>query len=74
MVKNTVIKDSKILGMKIVCKGRWSKTNTGRKQYLRIVTGSLSSTSLRAKLSYSSHTVTTRYGRCSVRVWLKHCC
>ena len=74
IIESIVINDVNISGVKIICKGRWSKTNTGRKQYLRVITGSLNSTSFSTKLCYNSQSITTRYGNCNICVWIKYCC
>jgi len=68
LIESALLKN-KIKGLKISCRGRWSKTATGRKQILNVSTGNLGLTSLKSKIQFSSSQVTTRYGVCSVHVW-----
>jgi hypothetical protein len=59
-----------IQGLRIVCSGRWSKTRSGRKQRLVYTRGSLKRLAVSALLDYGMSTVTTKFGACSIKVWI----
>ena len=59
-----------IAGIRVSCFGKWSKTKTGRKQKITLSVGRLNSTSISSPLTYSKSTISTKYGSCSVKVWL----
>lgn len=62
----------KILGLKIICVGKWKKTKSGRKQKIYIKYGQIKNLSLINKISYCATTHKTKYGVCSIRVWISH--
>jgi len=63
--------DSTVLvGVRISCFGKWSKTKAGRKQKMSLTVGKLNSTTISSPLTYAQSTVVTKYGTCSVKVWL----
>lgn len=59
-----------LVGIRISCFGKWSKTRAGRKQTITLSVGRLNSTSISSPLTYSKSTISTKYGSCSVKVWL----
>jgi hypothetical protein len=61
---------SSIRGLRIVCSGRWTKTRSGRKQRLVYNRGSLKRLTFSALLDYGMTTVTTKFGVCSIKVWI----
>jgi len=61
-----------ILGLKIICSGRWKKTNTGRKQKLYLKLGQIQSSNVTNKIIYNNINQTTKYGVCSVKIWIAH--
>jgi ribosomal protein S3 len=58
------------LGLKIICTGRWKKTNTGRKQNLYFKFGKTSTSNVANKIIYTIINQTTKYGKCSVKIWV----
>lgn len=61
-----------ILGIKIICGGRWKKTGTGRKQKLYLKFGRIQSSNIANKILYHSINQKTKYGMCSIKVWIAH--
>jgi hypothetical protein len=61
---------SSIRGLRIVCSGRWTKTRSGRKQRLVYNKGSLKRLTFSALLDYGMSVVTTKFGVCSIKVWI----
>lgn len=59
-----------ISGLKIECYGKWKQTSSGRKQKLLFTVGSVKKQSLGQFLSFGFSTVNTKYGSCSVKVWI----
>jgi ribosomal protein S3 len=57
-----------ISGVKIICCGKWKKTNTGRKQKLYLKLGQIQSSNIANKIVYHSINQTTKYGVCSVKI------
>lgn len=60
----------KIIGLKISCVGRWKKTNTGRKQNLNINFGQMKRANIANTVLYHNSTETTKFGVCSIKVWI----
>jgi len=61
-----------ILGLKIICQGKWRKTNTGRKQKVYLKFGQIQSSNLANKVVYDSISQKTKYGVCSIKIWIAH--
>lgn len=61
-----------ISGIKIVCKGKWKQTFSGRKETQRFVFGSIKTQSLNVYLSFGSSTITTKFGCCNIKVWISY--
>jgi len=59
-----------IAGIKIVCKGKWIKTATGRKQKLTFSLGKLNNQTVLSLLDYGFSTAQTPYGSCGLKVWI----
>ena len=61
-----------ILGVKIICVGKWKKTNTGRKQKIYLKYGQIQTSNLANKILYHNISQTTKFGVCSVKIWIAH--
>jgi hypothetical protein len=61
-----------LLGIKIICLGRWKKTNTGRKQKIYLKFGQIQSANIANTILYHEINQTTKYGVVSVKVWISH--
>lgn len=61
-----------IIGLKIVCIGKWKKTAAGRKQRLYLKFGQIKSSNIANKLIYHNIATTTKYGVCSIKIWISH--
>lgn len=59
-----------IQGLRIVCSGRWSKTRSSRKQRFVYNRGRLKRLTFSAFLDYGMSVVTTKFGVCSIKVWI----
>jgi hypothetical protein len=51
-----------ILGLKIICSGKWKKTRTGRKQKLYLKYGRIQSSNIANKIVYDTVSQKTKYG------------
>jgi ribosomal protein S3 len=60
----------KIIGLKIICLGRWKKTSTGRKQKLFLKFGQVKSSDISNKIIYQTISQTTKFGVCSIKIWI----
>ena len=69
---NGIIKENKknILGLKIICSGRWQKTRSGRKQNVIIRVGNLKTPTVSSLLYYHYLQTTTKQGACGIKVWV----
>ena len=61
-----------ILGIKIICSGRWQKTGTGRKQKLYLKFGRIQNSNIANKILYHNVNQKTKYGMCSIKIWIAH--
>lgn len=61
---------NKLLGVKIICSGRWKKTRSGRKQKLRVQYGIVRNPSLSNVILFDFLTRKTKFGACGVKVWI----
>nr|WEL35994.1 ribosomal protein S3 [Phaeocystis rex] len=61
-----------ILGVKAVCKGKWSKTASGRTQKITLNLGRLNNQAINSYVDSYSSFVTTKFGVCSVKVWVSY--
>lgn len=61
-----------ISGIRISCKGKWSKTATGRTQKLVLTLGKLNTQTIDTFIDYSFSTVATKFGACSVKVLISY--
>jgi ribosomal protein S3 len=60
------------LGIKIICVGKWKKTNTGRKQKIYLKYGQIQSSNIANKILYHNISQTTKFGVCSIKIWVAH--
>jgi ribosomal protein S3 len=60
---------SYISGIVIVCKGKWSKTASGRSQRVIFNIGRFS---LKNLVTFGSSSTVTKYGVCHVKVWVNY--
>ena len=71
ILKMFQLNDSTLLsGLKVECYGKWKQTNTGRKQSVKFIVGKVHTQQLSQLLSYGTSSISTRFGICTVRVWL----
>ena len=61
-----------VIGFKILCSGKWTKTSTGRKQNLYIKKGQIRASNISNKVFYYSTSQKTRHGICSIKIWITH--
>jgi ribosomal protein S3 len=61
-----------ISGIRVSCKGKWSKTATGRAQKLVLTLGKLNTQTIDTFIDYSFSTVATKFGACSVKVLISY--
>jgi len=61
-----------ITGLKIECKGKWKKTRSGRKQKLNISFGKIQKNTLTNIIFYHSNSQETKYGKCSIKIWISY--
>ena len=59
-----------ILGIKIVCSGKWKKTRSGRKQKLTIKFGRIVSPSISNMILYNFSAQKTKFGTTGIKVWV----
>lgn len=59
-----------IKGIFIVCKGRWSKTRSGRSQVTSLKIGSQKQLKLSSNVISTRSVAVTKYGACSIKVFL----
>jgi ribosomal protein S3 len=53
-----------------MCKGKWIKTTTGRKQKLTFSLGKLNNQTVTSLLDYGFSTAQTQSGSCGLKVWI----
>jgi hypothetical protein len=61
-----------IVGLKIVCSGKWKKTKSGRKQKITVKLGRIVSPSISNIILYDFAAQKTKFGVCGVKVWISH--
>lgn len=61
-----------ISGIKIICFGKWKKTNSDRKQKIYLKFGQIQTSNLANKILYHGMTQRTKFGICSVKIWISH--
>jgi ribosomal protein S3 len=61
-----------IIGLKIICSGKWKKTRSGRKQKLCIRFGKIQRTKIVNTLFYHFLTQKTKYGSFGIKIWVAH--
>jgi len=61
-----------IIGIKLICSGKWKKTNSGRKQKIYLKFGQVQSSNLATKILYNHATQKTKFGICSIKIWIAH--
>jgi hypothetical protein len=66
----TISTKAVVLGLKVECSGKWQQTTSGRKQKLLFSIGSLKAQSASHFVSFGLSTVSTKFGACTVKVWL----
>lgn len=67
-----VLFKNNLIGIKIICSGKWKKTRSGRKQKLCLRFGKIRRTSTVNTLFYNFLDQRTKFGCCSVKVWISH--
>lgn len=65
-------KNAGLLGIKVLCAGKWRKTGSGRKERLNIKKGELLTQSMRGLGYYGFATTATKYGACGIKVWITY--
>lgn len=58
-----------IKGISVKCKGKWSRTRSGRKQLLSFDIGQLNSDQ-KSLISFAINNFNTKFGSCSIKVWI----
>jgi hypothetical protein len=61
-----------IIGLKIICSGKWKKTKSGRKQKLTVKFGRVVNPSMSNTILYDYSAQKTKFGVCGVKVWIAH--
>ena len=61
-----------IIGLKIVCSGKWKKTKSGRKQRITVKFGRIVNPSISNIILYDFAAQKTKFGTCGVKVWISH--
>lgn len=61
-----------IVGLKIICSGKWKKTRSGRKQKLMLKFGRIRNPNISNVTSFHYAFQKTKYGLCGVKVWISH--
>lgn len=64
-----IFKDD-IVGVKVMCSGKWKKTPSGRKQKLVIKYGKICNASLKNIIRYDNLNQKTKFGAVGVKVWI----
>jgi hypothetical protein len=57
-----------LLGIKIICSGKWKKTRTGRKQKIFLKYGRIQTSNIANKIMFHGVSQKTKYGICSVKI------
>lgn len=71
IIKNCFNKKSvNIIGIKVVCSGRWMKTPTGRSQKTQYIIGKVENQNLSSFVDHASLNMITAFGSCCLNVWL----
>jgi ribosomal protein S3 len=61
-----------IVGLKVICSGKWKKTRSGRKQKFLVKFGRIKNPSISVATSYNYAFQKTKFGSCSIKVWISH--
>lgn len=61
-----------IIGLKIICAGKWKKTRTGRKQKICLRFGKIQKTSVSNIIFFNWISQKTKYGSCGIKIWIAH--
>ena len=61
-----------VVGIKIVCSGKWKKTKSGRSQKVVVTTGRLHTQTVTALTSFGFATSVTKFGSCGIKVWVNY--
>jgi len=61
-----------VSSIKLICSGRWTKTKSSRKQKFIYSLGKLKNQTISAFLDYGFSFVITKYGTCSLKVWISY--
>jgi len=58
----------KIIGVKLICSGKWRKTPSGRKQKVYLKFGQIQTSNLANKIVYHNVSQRTKFGICSIKL------
>ena len=73
LIKLLLVKfNYKIIGFKVICVGKWKKTKTGRKQKIYFKFGQIQTANIANKIYYHSTAQKTKFGVCSIKIWILH--
>jgi ribosomal protein S3 len=61
-----------VSGIRVLLRGKWTKTRSGRKQKLLITVGKLKAQTVNSFVDYSIQGVSTKFGACSVQVTIAY--
>ena len=61
-----------VSGIKVICKGKWAKTGTGRTQKIILNLGRLNNQAFSSFIDSYISTVTTKFGVCSIKVLISY--
>ena len=61
---------NQLLGVKVICSGRWKKTGSGRKQKLCVKYGRVRNPNLSSVILFDYVTQKTKFGACGIKVWV----
>ena len=61
---------NQLLGVKVICSGRWKKTGSGRKQKLCVKYGRVRNPNLSSVILFDYITQKTKFGACGIKVWV----
>jgi len=59
-----------IVGIKIICSGKWKKTRSGRKQIFVYKKGQLRNSTISNVIFFDFITQKTKFGSCGIKVWI----
>ena len=61
---------NQLLGVKVICSGRWKKTGSGRKQKICVKYGRVRNPYLSSVILFDYFTQKTKFGVCGIKVWV----